>query len=268
MNRSCGKAPFALIWHFIPPLQIQALNRKDAATEEKGCRNQIQTPNSIAIGKPLHRRIAHTLMAILLLIPAGCRFLQPTGARIIAYHARQCLISIETLTQRLYAKNPGYEPDPVRRQEKLNAIFAHDRPSGKFSGQTSRELLTAAFATKAAYPDRVYLMGLGMVKSIREAYGLDRPYELVTGMQIPLERLERLHHNISQVNWRLKTYRGETGELIFQTNAAGKNGYINMGYEVLMTEILTRIKDDIHLRGGLAEKYAFSMSTLFLSILL
>ncbi|MBI9084209.1 MAG: hypothetical protein JEZ11_11470 [Desulfobacterales bacterium] len=186
----------------------------------------------------------------------------------MAYHARECLISIKTLTQRLYAKNPRHEPDPVQRQKKLDRLFADDKPTGELSDQTSHELLTRAFAANAVYPDRVYPLGMGLVKSIREAYGLDEQYALVTGMQIPLERLERLHHNISQVNWRLKTYRDQTGELLFQTNAAGENGYINMGYEVLMTEILTRIKDDIHLRGGLAEKYAFTMSTLFLSILL
>ena len=216
----------------------------------------------------MHRRITQIIVAILLLLAAGCSSIQPTGARIISYHAGQCLISVETFTQRLYAKNPKHEPDPARRREKLNGIFAGDKPTGEFSDQTSHELLTAAFAADTTYPDRVYLMGLGLVKSIREAYGLDEQPMLVTGMQIPLERLERLHHNISQVNWRLKTYRDKTGELVFQTNAVGENGYINMGYEVLMTEILTRIKDDIHLRGGLTGKYVFSMSTLFLSILL
>ena len=186
----------------------------------------------------------------------------------MAYHAVECVKSIEIFTRRLYEKNPKYETDPAKRQEKLALIFGQDKPSGVFNEQTSQELLTAAFAEDTVYPDRIYLMGLGLVKSIREAYGSDRPHMLMTGMQIPLKRLERLHHNISQVNWRLKTYRNKTGELIFQTNAVGKNGYINMGYEVLMTEILTRIKDDIHLRGGLTEKYVFSMSTLFLSILL
>ena len=88
------------------------------------------------------------------------------------------------------------------------------------------------------------------------------------GLQILLERLERLHYNISQVNWRLKTYKDEKGHLIFLTNAADEKGYINMGYEVIMTEILTRIKDDIYLRGGLPGKYVFNMSALFLSILL
>ena len=36
----------------------------------------------------------------------------------------------------------------------------------------------------------------------------------------------------------------------------------------IMTEVLTRIQDDIYLRGGLPEKYIFDVSTLFLSILI
>jgi hypothetical protein len=114
----------------------------------------------------------------------------------------------------------------------------------------------------------VYLLGLGLVKSIREAYGLDERTMLLSAMQIDLGRLERLYHNLSQVNWRLKTYKDKDGRLLFLTNAAGDDGYVNMGYEVLMTEILTRIQDDIYLRGGLSEKYFFNMSTMFMSIIL
>jgi hypothetical protein len=39
-----------------------------------------------------------------------------------------------------------------------------------------------------------------------------------------------------------------------------------MGFEVLMTRILTRIEDDIFMRGGLPEKYIFRGSNIFLSI--
>ena len=199
---------------------------------------------------------------------SGCGPLQPTGARILDYHAQACLTSIETFTRRLYAKNPKYEPNPAKRREKLEQLLADQGPAGELRHKTSDALLTAAFAKDSAGADRVYLLGLGLVKSIREAYGLGPGKILVTGMQVPLERLQRLHHNISQVNWRLKTYRDDSGDLLFQTNAAGENGYINMGYEVLMTQILTRIQDDIHLRGGLPGKYAFDMSAFFLSILL
>lgn len=198
----------------------------------------------------------------------GCASLQPTGARILDYHAQTCQASIKTLIQRLYAKNPKYEADPVKRRKKIQHLFADEGPTGEKNDMASEALLTDAFSRDKTPGDRVYLLGLGLVKSIREAYGLDKARLLFTGMQVPLERLQRLHHNISQVNWRLKTYRDADGKLLFQTNAAGKNGYINMGYEVLMTEILTRIQDDIHLRGGLPGKYAFDMSALFLSILL
>lgn len=215
------------------------------------------------------RRWAALLFAVLLGGPmGGCASLQPTGARILHYHAQACQTSIETFTRRLYAKNPKYEPDPAKRREKLQHLFADKGPTGEKSDMTSDALLTAAFSRDHDPGDRVYLLGLGLVKSIREAYGLDKTRILLTGMQVPLGRLQRLHHNISQVNWRLKTYRDVDENLLFQTNAAGKNGYINMGYEVLMTEILTRIQDDIHLRGGLPGKYAFDMSALFLSILL
>jgi hypothetical protein len=214
------------------------------------------------------RNLSRILFAVLLFFPVGCSSIKPTGAKILEYHSGQCLLSIEEFTKRLYLKNPKYEMDRARRQEKLNQIFAYGQPSGEFSEQSSDELLTAAFAGDTVYPDRVYLLGLGLVKSIREAYGLDERKVLVSGLQIPLEHLERLHYNISQVNWRLKTYKDEKGHLIFLTNEAGENGYINMGYEVIMTEILTRIKDDIYLRGGLPGKYIFNMSTLFLTILL
>ena len=214
------------------------------------------------------RNLSLIIFAMLFFFPIGCSSIKPTGAKILEYHAGQCLLSIEEFTKRLYLKNPKYEIDQAKRQEKMNQIFAYGQPSGEFSEQSADELLTAAFAGNTVYPDRVYLLGLGLVKSIREAYGLDERKTLMIGLQILLERLERLHYNISQVNWRLKTYKDEKGHLIFLTNAADEKGYINMGYEVIMTEILTRIKDDIYLRGGLPGKYVFNMSALFLSILL
>jgi hypothetical protein len=207
---------------------------------------------------------------IVLLLVGGCTAssLKPTDARVIDYHAKQCLKSIETFTTRLYAKNPKYEKDKNGQLRKLRDIFAAGGPTGPFSFRSSRELLTEAFAEKSTDPDRVYLLGLGLVKSIREAYGLDERTMLLSAMQIDLGRLERLCHNLSQVNWRLKTYKDKDGRLLFLTNAAGDDGYVNMGYEVLMTEILTRIQDDIYLRGGLSEKYFFNMSTMFMSIIL
>ena len=128
--------------------------------------------------------------------------------------------------------------------------------------------MTAAFAEDTEEEDRVYLLGLGLAKSIRESYALDSDGFMLVGLQISLERLKRLHHNITQVNWRLKTHKGKNGELLFITNEVGEDGYINMGYEVIMTEILTRISDDIYLRGGLPGKYIFNMSTIFLSLLI
>ncbi len=205
-----------------------------------------------------------------LLLNAGCAVgsFKPTEIRILEYHASVSLASVGEFTKRLYAKNPKYEVDLAKRSRKLRSIFGQEKPVGRFSGQASNVLLTSAFADESMDEDRVYLLGLGLVKSIREAYGLDERSIMISGLQVDLERLERLHHNISQVNWRLKTYKDMNGQLIFLTNAAGDNGYLNMGYEVLMTEILTRIKDDIYLRGGLPGKYLFSMSTLFMSILL
>jgi hypothetical protein len=198
---------------------------------------------------------------------AGSSF-KSAEVRIYEYHSSENLVLIEEFTKRLYAKNPKYEEIPAERSRKLRSIFEHDSPTGKFAEQASYELLTAAFGSETEEKDRVYLLGLGLAKSIREAYGLDKGTMIISGLQIDLERLERLHHNISQVNWRLKTYKDNNGELIFLTNAAGDDGYINMGYEVIMTEILTRIKDDIYLRGGLTGQYLFSMSTLFMSIVL
>jgi len=216
---------------------------------------------------------ARSLSAILLAAAlaaawlAGCEAIGPIDGRVFRHHRRELLKSVEELTSRLYAKNPKYEPDPVRRQRKL-AMIAGRRPIlDAYGAMASNEILTEAFAAAPGETDRVYLLGLGLAKSIRETYEVEGGGAVVTGLQVPLGRLQRLHHNISQVNWRMKTYRDSRGRLLFLTNEAGEGGYINMGFEVLMAGMLTRIADDIYLRGGLPRKYAFNASTLFVSIL-
>jgi len=193
----------------------------------------------------------------------------PTDATIIEYHVRSYQADLQEFITRLYARNPKYEKDPLKRQQKIDAIFR----SGFFArhlikGKPSAELLSAAFSPASEGEDRVYLLGQGLAKSIKEAYGLGEIDVFWTGLQVPLERLQRLHFNLSQVNWRLKTYKDQAGNLLFLTNGMGENGYINMGYEVLMTRMLTRIEDDISMRGGLTNKYMFRMSTIFLTIAL
>lgn len=205
-----------------------------------------------------------------MLLSVGCvsSSIRATDVRMLDYHAHESLVSVKEFTRRLYAKNPKYEPDKSRQRRKLAFLAADKNELVPFGEDSSSELLTAAFAMETEYQDRVYLLGLGLVKSIREAYGMDERSLFLSAIQVDLNRLERLHHNLSQVNWRLKTYRDKEGNLIFLTNAAGEDGYLNMGYEVIMTEMLTRVKDDIYLRGGLPGKYLFNMSTLFMSIIL
>jgi hypothetical protein len=193
----------------------------------------------------------------------------PTDVSILKYHTKTYFESLEEFTVRLYAKNPKYEKDPAKREKKIQQIFHRKGPTEwEYVHKPSHKILTAAFARETQFRDRVYLLSLGMAKSIREAYGITEEGLFLSGLQIPLKRLERLHHNLSQVNWRLKTYKDDQGKLLFVTNEAGKNGYINMGYEVIMTQILTRIEDDIHLRGGLPSRAAFKATTFFLSLLL
>ncbi len=194
----------------------------------------------------------------------------PTDATIIEHHVGVYLLDLRKFVERLYARNPVYERDINKRQQKIDSIFQADSASlipQNLGDLSSRKLLTAAFATETK-GDRIYLLGLGLTRSIEETYELNNKKVFLTGLQIPLERLERLHFNLSQVNWRLKTYRDESANLLFLTNGMAENGYLNMGYEVLMTRILTRIEDDIFLRGGLPNKYMFRMSTIFLSILM
>lgn len=219
----------------------------------------------------------HGLLVAVALLLEGCGLgggkvpdaFTSTDVAIIRYHVAEYHATLEEFALRLYAKNPKYERDPLERQRKLRFIFHNDLPAEfHYAYRPSHEVLTAAFAAAPEHPDRVYLLALGLTKSIREAYEGHEKGSFLSGLQIPLERLERLHHNLSQVNWRLKTYKDARGELLFRTNEAGADGYLNMGYEVMMTEILTRVRDDIHLRGGLPGKYLFNMSTIFLSLLI
>lgn len=225
-------------------------------------------------------RLLIFLLCLLLLV-SGCAgtlrkarvkiedMMTSTDVYILKYHVEGYIHSFEEYITRLYAKNPKYEKDLAVRQRKLAHIFhGGESVNPAYDGMLSNELLTAAFA-KETQGDRVYLLGLGLVKSIKEAYQLEDGSFLMTGLQIELVRLQRLHLNVSQVNWRMKTYRDASGSLLFLTNAANPDGSLNMGYEVVMTEVLTRITDDIYLRGGLVGKYVFSMSsTIFVGIAL
>lgn len=196
-------------------------------------------------------------------------FFTPTDVSIIRHHVQQYRNSLRDFTARLYAKNPRYEKDPAQQRRKIDSIFG-SLPTGEqiYAFKPSHEILTAAFQGEVAEPDRIYLLSLGLWKSIREAYNVREGDFFLSGLQIPLERLQRLHHNVSQVGWRLKTYKDKSGKPLFLTNEAGEAGYINMGYEVIMTRILTRIEDDIIMRGGLPEQYLFKMSTMFVGIVI
>ena len=234
-----------------------------------------------ALVRGLCETAAAMLVGCALMVLPGCGFsgtggsdgfgdsFAPIDVGVIRHHVRQYQKSLREFTARLYAKNPKYEKDPAQQQRKIDAIFA-PLPTGEqvYVYKPSHEILTAAFSQETAEPDRVYLLSLGLWKSIVEAYDVREGKVFVSGLQIPLDRLQRLHHNISQVNWRLKTYKDKNGKLFFRTNEAGSDGYLNMGYEVIMTQILTRLEDDIVMRGGLPGRYMFSMSTLFVGILL
>ncbi|NPA95837.1 MAG: hypothetical protein GXO58_10475 [Thermodesulfobacteria bacterium] len=189
--------------------------------------------------------------------------------KIINYHVKKHYESIRTLANRLYAKNPCYEPDPERRRAKIRAIFGETSPYTipyELRISMSHQLLEASFAPTPPERDRVLVFILGLKKGVDEAYNTGHgPF--LTGCQIDVKRLERLYSNISQAKWRLKTYRDQGGHLMFITNQALDNGYINMGFEVILTQMLTRIQDDIYLRSGLESNLTFRLSTIFLSIL-
>ena len=187
--------------------------------------------------------------------------------KIIDFHVKEDQRLIKMLIERLYAKNPRYEPDLKKRGQKIRSIF-QDESEPMFPDVQvlpSHRILQMAFSESPPIPDRVFLLGLGLKKGIDEAYAVNGAF--LTGCQIDIGRLQRLYNNISQANWRMKTYRDPNGNLLFLTNEATDNGYINMGFEVLMTKILTRIEDDIYLRGGLVKNFVFRMGTIFLSII-
>lgn len=234
-----------------------------------------------ALVRGLCETVAAMLMGCVLLVLSGCgvsgngandgfgRFFTPTDVGVIRHHVSQYQNSLREFTARLYAKNPKYEKDLTQQRRKIDSIFA-SLPTAEqvHAYKKSHEILAAAFHPETVEPDRVYLLSLGLWKSIVEAYDVREGRIFVSGLQIPLERLQRLHHNLSQVNWRLKTYKDKNGKLFFLTNEAGADGYLNMGYEIIMTQILTRLEDDIAMRGGMPGRYMFSMSTLFVGILL
>lgn len=223
----------------------------------------------------LHRNLA-VLLCLLTALVSGCSPGFKKGCRntvcgpdvkIIAFHVTKYYQLTEELTRRLYAKNPCYEPDPKRRSAKFDSIFRKAPVLYlKIQALPSHELLRQAFLPQPVIPDRVFLLGLGIKKGIDEAYDTGGNLFL-TGCQIELDRLQRLYSNIAQVNWRMKTYRDGSGKLLFITNQAGENGYINMGFEVIMAQMLTRIEDDIYLRGGLEKNLAFRLAAIFISII-
>lgn len=187
----------------------------------------------------------------------------------VKHHVRQNYICLEEFCRRLYLKNPKYEPDLKQRKRKLYTIFITRENLGTpYDNLPSNLILTAVFAEDTQYRDRIALLGLGLRKSIDEGYNQHTPYTntMITSLQIPLERLRRLYSNLSQVNWRLKVYHDRQGKLYFLTNEKATEGYLNMGYEVLMTKVLTRIEDDIYLRGGNPPNVIFRMSTMFFSL--
>ncbi len=201
----------------------------------------------------------------------------------IHHHIESNMLDIEYFCQRLYLKNPIYEANIQARTAKLNAIFHppeveanaeknHDgiqQPTPlPYDTMLSHQLLEAAFSATPPTSDRIYLLALGMKKSIVEGYDGYDQRALLSGMLLSVKKLEKLHLNLQQLNWRLKTYRNANGQLLFLTNAATADGYINMGYEVIMTRILTRIGDDIYMRDGQTPNFIFSVSTLFLPLLL
>ncbi|MCX5876396.1 MAG: hypothetical protein NT087_08940 [Deltaproteobacteria bacterium] len=233
------------------------------------------------VAEALSKTVALIPMVFVLLGLAGCgvsgssasdgvrEFFTPTDVSIIRHHMQQYRGSLRDFTARLYAKNPKYEKDPAKQRQKIDAIFGPLAIGEQvYAYKPSHEVLTAAFQGEVSESDRVYLLSLGLWKSIREAYNIQEGDLFLSGLQVSLERLQRLHHNVSQVNWRLKTYKDKSGKLLFITNEAGESGYLNMGYEVIMTQILTRIEDDIIMRGGLPQQYMFKMSTLFIGIII
>lgn len=220
-------------------------------------------------------KILTMLLIIVALSSCGRRggmegILTSSDVLIVQHHLREHYQCLEEFCRRLYLKNPKYEPEATKRVDKLDAIFKMQKNLGTpYDDQASHEVLTVAFSTDPDYDDRVALLALGLRKSIDEGYGQCGPDEtMITSLQIPLQRLKKLYSNISQVNWRLKVYRDRNQELYFLTNEIAPEGHLNMGYEVLMTKILTRIEDDIYMRGGNPPNVIFRMSTMFFTLFL
>ncbi|HDS16710.1 MAG TPA: hypothetical protein ENN66_08935 [Proteobacteria bacterium] len=217
------------------------------------------------------------LLLFILLALAGCGtkggmegILTSSDVLIVQHHIREHYRCLETLCQRLYLKNPKYEPDPKKREARLNAVFYGDGTLAEpWNRRASHEILTAVFDPATTYPDRVALLALGLRRSIDEGYNQTGPDQtMFTSLELSLERLKRLHSNLNQVNWRLKSSRNSEQNLYFLTNEADPAGHLNMGYEVLMTRVLTRIEDDIFMRGGNPPNLVFRISTMFLSLFL
>lgn len=241
-------------------------------------------------------RIAKTTMALLIflsLLLAGCSStsqqlvpaLTSPDVLIIRHHIEQNHIDIEEFCRRLYLKNPIYETNIAQRKYKLAAVFHPPQPDSSavnlstevqntataiasYAKLPSHKLLEAAFSPDPIDEDRILLLALGMSKSVVEGYdGYDKR-TLLSGIQLSTKKLENLYANLQQLSWRLKTYRNSDGNLIFLTNAVDDSGYINMGYEVILTSLLTRTADDIFMRSGQTPNFIFTMSTMFLPLLL
>jgi len=244
----------------------------------------------------LRMRISKTTGPILIffsLLLAGCStnsqqlltVLTSPDVLIIRYHIKQDQINIEEFCRRLYLKNPIYEPDIAARERKLASIFHPQPPSSTgnnapakaqttftampgYAKLPSHQLLEAAFSPNPIDQDRILLLAVGMSKSITEGYdGYDKR-TLFSGIQLSTQKLKNLYANLQQLSWRLKTYRCPDNNLIFLTNSVDNSGYINMGYEVILTRLLTRTADDIFMRNGQTPNFIFNMSTLFLPLLL
>ncbi|OQY17777.1 MAG: hypothetical protein B6I36_08475 [Desulfobacteraceae bacterium 4572_35.1] len=202
---------------------------------------------------------------------------------IIKHHIQSNSSNMAEFCRRLYRKNPCYQPDRAIQATNLDAIFQRcyiadpdlplllPRPSRHpaVDRLPSHRLLALAFAPNPPIADRIYLLALGIKKSLMEGYsGYNNDHFIFTGVQLSEKRLRRLYRNLSQVYWRIKTRRNQDGKLLFLSNARDNNGYINMGYEMLMTRVLTRISDDIYLRHGQTPNFIFGVGTTFVPLLL
>lgn len=258
-----------------PPSPIRFGSTRGDPSVNKGAPSRLSTPLSPKIRPSLPYRLAVLLFccSLPLLTVTGCGpglhdSLLPSEVSIFRHHYQEYMNSLKEFTQRLYAKNPRYEMDPARRASKIGQIFS-ETPSceDRYLATPSHELLALSFADDYD-GDRVFVLGYGLVKSVREVYGEVDKAGFMIGLQLSADRMQKLHHNISQANWRMKVSRDAHGEPLFRANEQGEDGYLNMGYEVLITSILTRIEDDMHLRGGLPQRYGVSASTFFFSLLL